>query len=317
MTAAAIVLSLALVASTSSAPPVPLAGQDIRNEPRGIDFWRALAADGYVPPAGEEPLALLRELSLHLGSPDPELRDDLAYGFAVEWIHRQRLLGPDELRVLLEDGLADLRRGLHGRDAADGVGDGDELALRRSFRALQLSVVAARDVAEPFLALDEFETFLEEAALYLASERDLRGWVPGLGWVHGVAHGADVLKFLGRNAKLDAAGQHRILVAVADRLTGSGDVVFTHGEDDRLAAAVVSLLARPDFSAVAFDVFLDRLAETAPAYRAGEHAPEPWAALRNATAFLRALHVRLGVAADLRPDQLRARNRVLETLAGL
>src|SRR5271156_5801781 len=42
-------------------------------------YWREIVRNNYAVPAGESPLTLMLELTSHLGSTDPELRD--AYGY--------------------------------------------------------------------------------------------------------------------------------------------------------------------------------------------------------------------------------------------
>jgi len=49
-------------------------------------FWRAIAAHHYSIPPGLQVFPLVRELGGYLGSPDPELRDDLAYTILDVWI---------------------------------------------------------------------------------------------------------------------------------------------------------------------------------------------------------------------------------------
>jgi len=46
------------------------------------DFWRAIAKAHYAVPEHESADALSHELSTMLASPDPELRDDLAYSIS-------------------------------------------------------------------------------------------------------------------------------------------------------------------------------------------------------------------------------------------
>lgn len=42
-------------------------------------FWRDIAKNKYAVPQGQSPFILAQELSSYFASPDPELRDDLAY----------------------------------------------------------------------------------------------------------------------------------------------------------------------------------------------------------------------------------------------
>ena len=202
-------------------------------------------------PAGEAPLPLLLELSDSLGSTDPEIRDGFGYEIPVAWIYKKKLLGPDDLRVLLRKWTANLRTGI-GETTGDSV-------LLRSFSALDLSILAAYDLEAPFLSPAEFESLLESALAYLRDERDVRGYTPPVGWRHSCAHTADLLKFLARSPHLKVADQERILEAVRAKLTRTGDPVYVWGEDERLARTVVSLVRRADFDSAQADRLAGRL----------------------------------------------------------
>src|SRR5262249_38408458 len=155
-------------------------------------FWRAIAASTFEPPPGTTAAQLAPELVANLGSPDPELRDNLSLTILTSWIYRKKLLTPDHLRPLT----ATLRGNLR-----EGIGDtGNDGVLRRSFSALALSIVAARDNDAPFLSAAEHAALVDAALAYLRDERDLRGYDAAKGWMHSVAHTSDLLKFLARSA---------------------------------------------------------------------------------------------------------------------
>jgi hypothetical protein len=121
-----------------------------------------------------------------------------------------------------------------------------------------LSVAAALDNEEPYLDREEFDSLLQAALVYLRDEKDIRGFDPEQGWLHSVAHTADLLKFLGRSRHLAANEQVEVLTAIAEKLSQL-DHVLTHGEDERLARAVVSVVARPDVDMHALEAFLGAL----------------------------------------------------------
>ncbi|HXB57649.1 MAG TPA: DUF2785 domain-containing protein [Vicinamibacteria bacterium] len=227
----ALTLMLAFVGLEASPAPASPA-------PHVRSFWKGIVGNGYAVPAGESPAALIQELSGYLGSPDRELRDEFAYAIPVQWIYRDKRLAPGELRGLLQLWSANLELGL---------GDsGNDTVLLRSFSTLDLSILAALDNERPFLTDAEFQGLLAQGLRYLEKERDVRGYDERVGWIHATAHTADLLKFLSRNTKLKATDQKRIVEEIAAKLEGAGSV-FTHGEDERLARALLSLARRPDF----------------------------------------------------------------------
>ena len=227
------------------------ADRGVQSEPSqpayGKDFWQAIARNDYKPPAGKSTAELSQPLSAMLGSPDPEMRDQIAYTTFAHWIYQDRTLSPDDLRPLITEWLSNLTK--------DVGGAGTDAVLRRSFSALVLSVVMARDNAAPFLQEEEFRRILNGAIAYADAERDLRGYDPEKGWFHSAAHTADLLKFLGRSRYLKEADQASILGAISRKMT-SAEIVFTFGEDERMARAVLSIVARKDFDSRAFQEWL-------------------------------------------------------------
>src|SRR5262245_38755215 len=184
-------------------------------------FWRAVAADKYRVPAGASIVDLTNELVGHLASPDPEWRDTIAYNGLVAWIYQQKLVDLSQLRAMATRLTANLN---------DHVGSTDtDAVFNRSFSALSLAVIVARDNAEPVLEANDVRAMLDAALGYFAAERDVRGYLPDKGWAHSAAHTSDLLKFLGRSRFVTVADQARILAAFNRKLTTTPGV-FVFGE---------------------------------------------------------------------------------------
>ena len=75
------------------------------------DRWIAMAKGGFQVPEGRSAVDLLVEMNPLLSSPDPVLRDDVAFGAAERWILRDKRLTPADLRKLM----AQIARGLAHR----------------------------------------------------------------------------------------------------------------------------------------------------------------------------------------------------------
>jgi len=307
--AAGLALSgLMVVVSASSAPGQPPSG-----EKRGKPFWLALAADCTVP-AGESAFGLVSEAASFLGSPDSQWRDDVGYGVAASCVYQKKRLTPGERRELVARLSDNLRHGI-GESGTDSV-------LLRSFSALDLSVLAALEGADP--ALDEagYRKLLDSALAYLRDERDLRGLEPQLGWIHATAHTADLLKFLARDPRFTAANQVRLLEAVWSKMTAAGAPVFTHAEDERLAAALLSVIRRPDFDPTILDPWLARfVALEKQVWSKAPPDPKTLDASQNARNLLRSLYVLLSPPASgggvVTAGEAAARDKVLATLAAI
>jgi hypothetical protein len=272
-------------------------------------FWTSLAAKDFAVPEGESAGALALEVAGLLSSPDPALGDGVAFEARARWVWRDGLVPAADLETLRLRLQGNLEQGL-------GESGGDQ-AYGRSFSALGLSILAAADLRRPWMTPEAFDGLLGAATRYLAAEKDLRGFVPGGGWVHATAHTADVLKFLARSPRLTPAGQARIVTAVASRLRTAG-VVLAWGEDERLAQALLSLAGRKDLDPKPFEAWLAALAAENTALWKNGPSIEPAAfisvrAQKQALVHLAALLAR----EEAPPEALRkALNEGLGKLAG-
>ena len=216
----------------------------------GREFWRAIARNHYAIPAGQEAFPLARELSGYLGSPDPELRDDLAYSMLAIWITRQKRFSPGELVTLLGELQANLRVSI-GETGTDSI-------FKRSFSALCLSALAERDLKDPFLGEERFRTLLNAALTYLGDERDLRGFDAKKGWIHATAHTADLLAALVENKFFTKQDQERVLKAITQRLATANEI-FAYGEQDRLGNVAAAIASREEFDSVGWNSWVAQM----------------------------------------------------------
>ena len=269
--------------------------------------WVAMTKNGYRVPEGRQAIDVLLEMNQLLESPDPVLRDDVAFGAADRWIREGRVSGPD-LRRLMNLWLANTTDGL-------GAGTNDRI-FKRSFSALCLSLIAARDLSEPFLEPQDVAAFLDRMLEYFAKEQDLRGFDAVRGWMHSVAHTSDTLKFLARNPKLPPGVDVRLLQAVRTKIE-SAVTVFAWGENDRMALALQSAVRRPDADAAAITAWGDFwAAEHKKLWAGGPHVdPAQFARVENAKQVMRSLHTALAMEAKPTPAGDNARQIVLATLA--
>lgn len=274
---------------------------------RGKAFWLALAKD-CVAPAGESAAELVDEAVSLLGSSDPQWRDDIGYGVVVSCVYQARQLTPRQRRALVDRLSANLQVGI-GETGTDTV-------LLRSFSALDLSVLAALELADPALDDAGYRLLLDDTFAYLQQERDFRGLEPDIGWVHATAHTADLLRFLARDPRFTEADQRRLLGAAWMKMTAPGTPVWTHAEEERLAAALVSVMRRADFDPARLDPWLAQFEQLEK--RVWVKAPPDPALLQasqNARALLRSTFVLLSMP-DPAPTagQQLARQKLLATL---
>jgi hypothetical protein len=251
-----------------------------------VDFWRhVLASDMAVP--DERPLnELTAELVTMLGSTDSVERDDIAYPVLATWVSEGVY---DDLLVSLGDSIT---RGLQV-----GLGNvGDDTVFRRSFSALALAECLDRDNRAQLLPVDVVLRWADQAIGWFTREQDVRGWIDGKGWAHTIAHGADLLGVLGASRHLTDIHVRVLLDVIAERLLSPIGHVLVDGEDDRLAAATLTLLQRNLVDTDVIEAWVDTLAEgLTPRQGAGSDERWPTPQARNTSQFLRALHVHLAI----------------------
>jgi hypothetical protein len=260
-------------------------------------FWDRVVAEGHRVP-DDPPLAdLTAELTTMLGSSDPSVRDGIAFPTLATWVGEGVY---DDLLEGLGDGMtAGLRVGL-GENGTDTV-------FRRSFSALALTVCLDRatspvtsgrvDVSD-----DAVMRWGDRVAGWLVRENDLRGYVPGKGWAHALAHGADALGALAQAPVMGRLELTVLLDVIADRLLTPTRARLVHGEDDRLAMATMQVLRRDMVGLDVLEPWVARLAERArPAF---DGDGDPYVVTGNVQSYLRSLH--LQVALSARPPKGRA-----------
>ena len=251
-------------------------------------LWESIVdADAEVPP-GRTAAELLPALLDLLGADDPWLRDEVGYGVLARWVVQDHLLDRDELRYAVARLVPDLRLGLDG----DEVGDPEHAAVRRSYSALALAILAFRDIEDHFLDPAALHGVLDAAIDYLLDEPDRRGYVPELGWINATAHTADLLKFLVRNTVTGEADHRRVLDALQTLLTRAGGPVFVDDEEDRLVLVVVDVIGRETIGDDELCDWMDTFGSWL-AGRAGAFDPASRAAAVNLKRFVRTLHLAL------------------------
>jgi len=255
-------------------------------------FWQAVLDDGLKVPAGRPLDEMTVELTEMLGSPDPDLRDGLAFPVLATWIGEGVY---DDLLPGLGDGIAvGLERGLGG--------SGTDAVFVRSYSALVLCECIDRDNHAGLVPSETILRWGDRIATWLLAERDQRGFVPKKGWAHTIAHGADAIGALARSPKLGRNELTVLLDVVGDRLLAPTEAFWVAGEPDRLALAVVSILRRDLLPLSLVEPWIARIATGASPD--GDLLRHPYFVSGNAQSFLRSLHLQLSLGGP--PPQIRS-----------
>jgi hypothetical protein len=246
-------------------------------------FWQHVVDNGLQVPT-DRPLGdLTAELTTMLGDPDPEVREDVAFPTLATWIDDGVY---DDLLTGLGDGMSvGLEQGL-------GQVDTDSVFIR-SYSALVLTECIDRDTVAGLVPRDTVLRWGDRLATWYVRERDLRGFVPGKGLAHAVAHGADALGALGRSPRLGGPELGILLDVVADRVLAATEAFLVAGEPDRMAHAVLQVLRRDLVGLEALEPWVARLA--GGGRPGGDRRRNPWHVAGNVQAFLRSLQLQLAL----------------------
>ncbi len=215
----------------------------------------AAAAQPCAPPANlkeETDAARIQQQAVALlpclANLDPKLRDDIAFEQLSAWARGGKLEA-----AMLQRLRADLVAVLDAQPDAAGV--------HQPFAVLTLAEVARADRLKPFMTAEQRGDLVEHAARFLGSVRDYRGFTPGEGWRHGVAHGADLALQLGLNDTLSAAQRQALLGAVTAQVLADHRHAYRYGEGNRLARAALQLQLRLKPDETGMQAWLDALLE--------------------------------------------------------
>ena len=263
-------------------------------------YFRDIAAHQFAVPPGTSAAALAPELIAWLGSPDPELRDTLAYTILDAWIRHTQLIDAQLLTILPQ---------LQHNLTIDIGGFGTDSVFLRSYSALILASFAERDLQQPFLSPDQYRALLSSAFAYLRDERDNRGFDPVKGWVHSTAHTADLLANLARNPRFTPADQQAVLSSIDQRLR-SATSIYTYGEQDRLAVALLCVITRQDFALAGFQSWLDSVQQDSVVWQKDLPDPVQLALFENHNYLLEAMLARMPSQTPLSPAATQARDAV-------
>lgn len=250
-------------------------------------FWQAIRDSDYRVPHGYDIAELTRELMGYLAASDPTLRETFAFSILGYWIERNEY-SSQQLREMTMQLVSNLSVGLQERD-------GDTVFLR-SYSALVLAEIVARDNHQAFLTETEIKNLTRWTIEFMLAERDLRGFVRRKGWATSVGHSADLLRRLARNRYVDRNDLEQIMSAIAQRVTMPVEHVFVHGEDERLVLAVWAALARQDLNMPFMINWLARLVQVTHLLRPDEpFDPRVHGAVQNTRNFLRSFYFRIAL----------------------
>jgi len=189
----------------------------------------------YNIPDGIDTDALIVDMLTNIGHPDGELRDGLIYSTFGSWVENGSLT-IKQMKHILTTCLGE-------NYLFHGIGEKDtDTVFTRSFSSLAIALAFVMHDEKPFLTQAEVGGIKDAVLHYISQEKDYRGYVPGKGWAHAVAHIADALANV---AGCEIDGKYCFdrdsLIEILDAVKAlicNKDSVYTAEEDERLVGVV-------------------------------------------------------------------------------
>jgi len=271
------------------------------------DFWVSIAKNDYKIPEGHSLEELTKTLFSYLGSTDPELRDDIAYIVYAIFLKRE-MYSKEEIRAQVDELLSNLEKGI-GETESDSV-------FLRTFSVLFLAEIVHNDNKKPLLDEDTIQSILSKGLCYLDAEKDPRGFIPIQGWAHALAHTADLMLVLGKNRHTTKDDLEKILQGISNKLVRSTNFIYIHGEDERLANAVMAIFRRNLVSRDFLTNWLKSLTTPERSWNGAYMDEEKAKAFQNVRNFLRSVWIAVHSSDEL-PQKADIESVVFESIGNL
>lgn len=227
-----------------------------------------------------DPLSLAYELLQDIGSKDSVIRDDLIYPVLAHLLH-------DDVIDDLE--LARIAKVLVSDEYLfyDMQNKTEYSVLTRSFTSLQLVILVYKHNEKSILSDEFFIEVVDSFIEYYKKETDYRGYVEGVGWLHSIAHSADMFTQIVQNESITEGKVIDIFEAIKSKFM-IRDYMFNHEEDERSINALEKAIRLNKVNSNYVKSFITDMGS----FEKGTVFPDAYNILRNVKCFLRSLYFR-------------------------
>lgn len=226
---------------------------------------------------------VIQSMLHHIGSTDPELRDQLIYTLFYRFIIEDECLTNEQLTNLFQTTLK--------YHLFHGIGEtGTDTVFTRAFSTLLLALIVFQDRQQHFLSEADIDMLKAKLLAYLDCEIDTRGYVPGKGWSHSIAHVADAFDELVLHPQLDETEFGEVLEALWKKVIVP--TVYIHDEDERLLNPIFGLLDR-GMDEHEVTLLLEGLPATLRVQKQQLEPEHYWHVVCNVKTFLKSFFVKL------------------------
>lgn len=179
----------------------------------------------------EDATEYLKDMLIHIGDPDPLLRDKLICSCLSTWIEVKRYFDNETLRSLTHQLMTK-------QFIFNGIGQkNDDSVYTRSFSMLLINPILEVHLINPIFKKEDIILIKESLIKYFELEQDTRAYDSEKGWAHSVSHYADSLYILLNCPELKEEDCFEILDMLQKKYLSHSDILTTD-EDERMGVCI-------------------------------------------------------------------------------
>ena len=230
---------------------------------------------------------LLEELLAHIGDLDSLNRDKLVYPNLAHLLHDSHF-GKEKLKDVTELLITD-------KFLTYDMSNLEEYSvLKRSFTLLQLAILVYVHNRDDIFNTELIQRIIDNFFDYFKNETVLIGYEGEVGWMHSIAHSADLFAQIFKCKELKEEDAKNALFLIRDKFMISS-YNYVSDEDERMVTAIKNLLNRNLLSRE----FLLEWIEGFKSYESPKEYPKVYTFKNNRKNLLRSLYFRIINIKDL------------------
>lgn len=230
---------------------------------------------------GKDHYLLAQECMTYIGHQDSHIRDNIIYPSLAHLLH-DKLLTPEQLKSITNDFLSEtyLLYDLENKE--------EYSVLTRSFTTLQLAILVYVHNRDGLYSKEEFNHLFETFMRYFRQETIYIGHVPEVGFLHSIAHGADLFVQFAKAPEISKQNVEDMWHAIKEKFL-IDNYIYVSDEQERMALFLEESIKRNLLD----ESFIIEWAKGLYEYEKTNAYPEHYAMKLNSLNLIRSLYFRI------------------------
>ena len=179
--------------------------------------------------------------------------------------------------------------------------------LTRSFTVLQLVYLIYLHNKDPYLTNKQYMDFYVKFIQYFKKETILKGYDPQVGWMHTIAHSADLIAQIVKSEEMNKKTLEEVMNAILSKFAIS-TYTYVSDEDERMVTAIVNAIERN----ILDEEFISKWIESFGLLPKPKSYPEFYHFKNNVKNLLRSLYFRILNNKEYKNIQIVLKNVIIE-----